>query len=78
MAIFFQEHFDLVFRRFTRVAARLLQRAALVEASCAFEPNEAPQFRTDMRWNMKDFLSYFETRSSSVKYREAIGAHPTT
>jgi SAM-dependent methyltransferase len=42
-----------------------------------FEPIEAPPFRTDMRWDMKDLLCYFETWSSSVKYREAKGAHPT-
>jgi SAM-dependent methyltransferase len=42
-----------------------------------FEPVEAPPFRTDMRWSMEDLLGYFETWSSSVKYREATGAHPT-
>jgi SAM-dependent methyltransferase len=42
-----------------------------------FEPIDAPRFRTDMRWNMGDLLGYFETWSSSVKYREATGAHPT-
>ena len=42
-----------------------------------FEPTDAPQFRTDMRWNIEDLLGYFETWSSSVKYREATGAHPT-
>jgi SAM-dependent methyltransferase len=42
-----------------------------------FEPIEAPSFRTDMRWNMEDLLSYFETWSSSVKYRQDKGAHPT-
>jgi ubiquinone/menaquinone biosynthesis C-methylase UbiE len=42
-----------------------------------FEPIEAPPFRTDMRWNMEDLLGYFETWSSSVKYREATGSHPT-
>jgi SAM-dependent methyltransferase len=36
-----------------------------------FEPIDAPRFRTDMRWNMGDLLGYFETWSSSVKYREA-------
>jgi len=36
-----------------------------------FEPIDTPQFRTDMRWNMGDLLGYFETWSSSVKYREA-------
>ena len=42
-----------------------------------FEPIEAPSFRTDMRWDMEDLLGYFDTWSSSVKYREAVGAHPT-
>ncbi len=42
-----------------------------------FEPIEAPPFRTDMRWSMEDLLGYFETWSSSVKYREANGARPT-
>jgi SAM-dependent methyltransferase len=42
-----------------------------------FEPIEAPPFRTDMRWSMDDLLGYFETWSSSVKYREANGARPT-
>jgi SAM-dependent methyltransferase len=42
-----------------------------------FEPIDSPRFRTDMRWNMEDLLGYFETWSSSVKYREAKGAHPT-
>ena len=42
-----------------------------------FEPIEAPSFRTDMRWDMEDLLSYFETWSSSVKYREDKGARPT-
>jgi SAM-dependent methyltransferase len=42
-----------------------------------FEPIEAPPFRTDMRWNMEDLLGYFETWSSSVKYREAKGTHLT-
>jgi SAM-dependent methyltransferase len=42
-----------------------------------FEPVEAPPFRTDMRWSMEDLLGYFETWSSSVKYREATGARPT-
>jgi SAM-dependent methyltransferase len=36
-----------------------------------FEPIDTPRFRTDMRWNMGDLLGYFETWSSSVKYREA-------
>jgi SAM-dependent methyltransferase len=42
-----------------------------------FEPIEAPPYRTDMRWTMEDLLGYFETWSSSVKYREAKGTHPT-
>ena len=42
-----------------------------------FEPIEAPPFRTDMRWNMEDLLGYFETWSSSVKYRQDKGARPT-
>ncbi len=42
-----------------------------------FEPIDAPRFRTDMRWNMEDLLGYFETWSSSVKYRQATGARPT-
>jgi SAM-dependent methyltransferase len=42
-----------------------------------FEPIDAPQFRTDMTWNMEDLLGYFETWSSSVRYREATGARPT-
>ena len=42
-----------------------------------FEPIEAPAFRTDMRWDMEDLLSYFETWSSSVKYREDKDARPT-
>ena len=42
-----------------------------------FEPIVAPRFRTDMKWNMEDLLGYFETWSSSVKYREAKGDHPT-
>jgi SAM-dependent methyltransferase len=42
-----------------------------------FEPIDARRFRTDMRWNMEDLLGYFETWSSSVKYRQATGAHPT-
>ena len=43
----------------------------------SFEPIDAPPFRTVMKWNMGDLLGYFETWSSSVKYREATGAHPT-
>jgi ubiquinone/menaquinone biosynthesis C-methylase UbiE len=42
-----------------------------------FEPINAPPFRTEMRWDMEDLLGYFETWSSSVKYREATGTHPT-
>jgi SAM-dependent methyltransferase len=42
-----------------------------------FEPIDASRFRTDMRWNMEDLLGYFETWSSSVKYREATGVHST-
>ena len=42
-----------------------------------FEPIDAPPFRTDMRWNMEDLLGYFETWSSSVKYRQDKGARPT-
>jgi SAM-dependent methyltransferase len=42
-----------------------------------FKPIDAPRFRTDMRWNMEDLLGYFETWSSSVKYRQTTGAHPT-
>jgi hypothetical protein len=38
---------------------------------------EAPPFRTGMRWNMEDLLGYFETCSSSVKYRQDKGARPT-
>jgi hypothetical protein len=36
-----------------------------------FEPIDAPQFRTDMKWDMEGLLGYFETWSSSVKYRQA-------
>ena len=43
-----------------------------------FEPIEAPPFQTDMKWDMQDLLAYFETWSSSVKYREANHARPTT
>ena len=42
-----------------------------------FEAIEAPAFRTDMLWNMRDLLGYFETWSSSVKYRAANGSSPT-
>jgi SAM-dependent methyltransferase len=42
-----------------------------------FEPIDAPGFRTDMNWSMEDLLGYFETWSSSVKYRQATGAHAT-
>jgi SAM-dependent methyltransferase len=42
-----------------------------------FEPIDAPPFRTDMRWNMEDLLGYFETWSSSVKYRQDKGVRPT-
>jgi hypothetical protein len=30
-----------------------------------------------MNWSMEDLLGYFETWSSSVKYRQATGAHAT-
>ena len=43
-----------------------------------FEPIEAPPFQTDMEWNMQDLLAYFETWSSSIKYREANHARPTS
>jgi SAM-dependent methyltransferase len=42
-----------------------------------FEPLEAPPFQTDMVWDMQDLLAYFETWSSSLKYREANHASPT-
>jgi SAM-dependent methyltransferase len=42
-----------------------------------FERLEAPSFQTDMKWDMQDLLAYFETWSSSVKYREANYASPT-
>jgi SAM-dependent methyltransferase len=42
-----------------------------------FQPIDAPPFRTDIRWNMEDLLAYFETWSSSVKYRQDKGTHPT-
>ena len=31
-----------------------------------------------MKWDMQDLLAYFETWSSSVKYREANHVRPTT
>jgi ubiquinone/menaquinone biosynthesis C-methylase UbiE len=43
-----------------------------------FEPIESPPFQTDMKWNMQDLLAYFETWSSSVKYRQANHVGPTT
>ena len=42
-----------------------------------FEPIGAPPFQTDMTWDMQDLLSYFETWSSSIKYREANHESPT-
>jgi SAM-dependent methyltransferase len=42
-----------------------------------FEPVEAPSFQTEMSWNMEDFLGYFETWSSSVKYRQDKDTPPT-
>jgi SAM-dependent methyltransferase len=42
-----------------------------------FEQIEAPSFQTQMRWNMEDLLGYFETWSSSVKYRQDKGTPPT-
>ena len=42
-----------------------------------FEPIDAPRFRTDIKWDMGDLLGYFETWSSSVKYREANHERPT-
>jgi SAM-dependent methyltransferase len=42
-----------------------------------FEPMEAPPFQTDMKWDMQDLLGYFETWSSSIKYREANHEPPT-
>ena len=42
-----------------------------------FEPIEAPNFQTDMVWDMHDLLAYFETWSSSLKYREANNTSPT-
>jgi SAM-dependent methyltransferase len=42
-----------------------------------FEPIEAPSFRTDMTWDMRDLLGYFETWSSSIKYRETNHESPT-
>ena len=43
-----------------------------------FEPLEAPSFQTDMVWDMQDLLAYFETWSSSIKYREANHVSPTS
>jgi SAM-dependent methyltransferase len=43
-----------------------------------FEPIEAPLFQIDMKWDMQDLLAYFETWSSSVKYREANHVRPTS
>jgi SAM-dependent methyltransferase len=43
-----------------------------------FEPIEAPPFQTAMKWDMQDLLAYFETWSSSLKYREANHARPTS
>jgi SAM-dependent methyltransferase len=43
-----------------------------------FEQLQAPPFQTDMTWDMRDLLAYFETWSSSVKYREANDASPTS
>jgi SAM-dependent methyltransferase len=42
-----------------------------------FEPLEAPAFKTDMKWDMQDLLAYFETWSSSLKYREVNHVSPT-
>ena len=42
-----------------------------------FEPIEAPSFQTDMVWDMHDLLAYFETWSSSLKYREANNTSST-
>ena len=42
-----------------------------------FEPLEAPPFQTDMVWDMQDLLAYFETWSSSMKYREVNQVSPT-
>lgn len=42
-----------------------------------FEPIEAPSFQTDMVWDMHALLAYFETWSSSMKYREANNTSPT-
>ena len=42
-----------------------------------FEQIEAPPFQADMTWDMQDLLAYFETWSSSLKYREANHASPT-
>ncbi len=43
-----------------------------------FEPLEAPSFQTDMVWDMHDLLAYFETWSSSLKYRESNHVSPTS
>jgi len=43
-----------------------------------FEPLEVPSFQTDMKWDMQDLIAYFETWSSSVKYREANHTSPTS
>ena len=42
-----------------------------------FESIEAPPFQTDMKWDMQDLLGYFDTWSSSIKYREANPEPPT-
>jgi SAM-dependent methyltransferase len=42
-----------------------------------FEPIEAPSFQADMVWDIHDLLAYFETWSSSLKYREANNTSPT-
>src|SRR5829696_10596840 len=41
-----------------------------------FKPIEAPSFQTDMVWDMHDLLAYFQTWSSSLKYREANNTNP--
>jgi ubiquinone/menaquinone biosynthesis C-methylase UbiE len=43
-----------------------------------FGPIEAPPFQTDMEWDMQDLMAYFETWSSSVKYREVNRVSPTS
>ena len=43
-----------------------------------FQPIEAPPFQTYMKWDMRDLLAYFETWSSSLKYREANHVSPTS